>query len=317
MAPVLVPFSFSIKKEPSILGKMMNYTDEKERLLAAIKRKFGVSLTVADDTDKAAVLRALENIADEQRAGRLPAENELLRFFEGKQNAEEAGRTVSALEKALGNMPVALYLICLGTPVDEDVRRILTELCGDEAILIKRSAKEAILLAPATDDGEENNLSDTATAIADTLAADAMTMAIVVVDRTVNRYEEIPKSFENIRKAREIGSRLNPEDRVISFHRLGLGKMLHTLSVREREEFLSDNLGTFRFGGLDPEMQATIRTFFDADLSVSDTAKRLFIHRNTLVYRIDKLYKQTGLDLRRFSDAVIAKIALQLEQLER
>ncbi|MBQ7677578.1 MAG: hypothetical protein IJT32_05025, partial [Lachnospiraceae bacterium] len=202
----------------------MAYTDEKARLLAAIEKKYGIGITVTDDTDEAAVLRALCDIAGKRTESTFSKEDDLLRFLCGRQNPEEAKRTAASLETAFANAPAALYLICLGTPVNEDVRRILTGLCGDEAMVVQRNQKEILLLVPFTEEEAEGDLLSSATAIADTLAGDAMTMAIVIVDRIINDMTDLPASLENIEKAREIGSRLNPEERVISFHGLGIGK---------------------------------------------------------------------------------------------
>ena len=101
-------------------------------------------------------------------------------------------------------------------------------------------------------------------------------------------------------------------EQVYGYHRLGLGKLIYSLPKETCEDFLKDHLGGFNLTDLDPETKNTIKVFFDSGLSLAETARSLYVHRNTLVYRIEKLEKQCGLDIRKFDDAIVMKIALMI-----
>ncbi len=292
---------------------------EKERLLAQIEEKYGIPIAIPDGVDEEAAVKALTKMAGDEgeAAGSRPEPEDakILQYLEGKQPPEEAARTEEALEREYAGIRATIYRIRLAAPTNEDVRRIIFGLAGEPSHLLKKSEKELIVIASAADIRTAEDLKERAVELADTLAADAMIGAVISVDTSINKMQELRKINAQAELAVIIGTRINPGETVYVYNELGTGKMLYRLTQEEKEEFLTDTLGSFRFAGLDQEMQMTIRTFFDADLSVTETARRLYIHRNTLIYRIDKLYKLTGLDIRRFNDAVAARLAFMVELL--
>ncbi len=295
----------------------MDRIKEKERLLSEIEHKFGIPISVPDDIDEERAIRALAEIAGEAvdtEQGQLP-ERMIRQFLEGNLSPSESAEAAGVISGAMGGASLALYRMLLSSRLNEDVKHIIYGLTGCETLIIPLASKEIIVIEPVGKRTKPELLKETATELADTIAADALVKVVISVDTITNKATELPGICNNTRAALDIGTRLYPGSRVYAYHELGIGKMLYSLSKEEKEEFLTDILGNFRFASLEPEMQETIRTFFEADLSVTATAGRLYIHRNTLIYRIDKLYKQTGLDLRRFKDAVVARLALQMEQL--
>ncbi len=295
----------------------MDRTREKERLLAEIEKKYGIPLLVPEEVDEGRALRALAEIAgeaSETEKGEL-SEEMLAQFLEDRLTKEESEATAEAISTALGAGSIALYRIRLSSRLNEDVKHIIYGLTGMNTMIVPIGTREAIVLETVGKRERDELLKENATEMADTIAADALIKVTISVDTITNNTHELPLVARNTAAAMEIGSRLNPGSRVYAYHELGIGKMLYLMPKDEKEEFLSDILGTFRFASLELEMQETIRMFFEENLSVTATASRLYIHRNTLIYRIDKLYRQTGLDLRRFNDAVVARLALELERL--
>jgi carbohydrate diacid regulator len=134
----------------------------------------------------------------------------------------------------------------------------------------------------------------------------------VAFDHTVEDPELLPQSYQHAYLALEIGSLFFASETVLSYHRLGLEKLIFQLPEAACREFLSDHFANFDFKELDNESRSTIQAFLDNGLSIAETSRALYVHRNTLIYRIDKFEKQTGLDIRKFDDAMICKIGLMI-----
>ena len=136
----------------------------------------------------------------------------------------------------------------------------------------------------------------------------------VGVGRARHTLEELRESYQEARRAIEVGRIFQPESSVYVFSRLILERFLMELpqDISAYYHSLLFNRKTARL--FNEEMLYTIEMFFKKDLNLSDTARQLYIHRNTLVYRLDKVQRQTGLDLRAFDDAVTFKILMELKK---
>lgn len=121
--------------------------------------------------------------------------------------------------------------------------------------------------------------------------------------------KDTAKSFREASLALVIGEIFQTENQVIRYDRLGLGRLIYQLPPTLCERFLSEVFAPETYESLDPETLLTIDKFFENNLNGSETSRQLFVHRNTLVYRLDKVQKITGLDLRNFDDAVLFKVA--------
>ena len=112
--------------------------------------------------------------------------------------------------------------------------------------------------------------------------------------------------------AMDVGKIFYAEKSVISYAKLGIGRLIYPLPVNLCKIFIEEIFGDNVPYDMDEETLTTINKFFENNLNVSETSRQLFIHRNTLVYRIEKLQKSTGLDIRVFDDALTFKIALMV-----
>ena len=128
----------------------------------------------------------------------------------------------------------------------------------------------------------------------------------------VNQIKDVSKSYKEAKMAMEVGRIFYPEKTVIAYHTLGIGRLIYQLPQSLCEMFMKEIFGENLPDTFDEETLTTIEKFFENNLNVSETARQLFVHRNTLVYRLEKLQKTTGLDIRVFEDALTFKIALMV-----
>ena len=126
--------------------------------------------------------------------------------------------------------------------------------------------------------------------------------------------KDLAVSYKEAQSAINIGKMFDVERDVMSYENLGIGRLIYQLPTTLCELFLGE---VFRKGSieeLDQEILFTIQKFFENNLNVSETSRQLYVHRNTLVYRLDKIQKITGLDLRIFDQAIIFKVAMMVNK---
>ena len=180
--------------------------------------------------------------------------------------------------------------------------------------VISTGEKEIVLvreLKPGTDKAE---LEKTATMIADTLAAEFYTKVSIGIGSAVDNMKDISRSYREAQAALEVGRVFDTDKSIVSYENLGIGRLIYQLPTTLCEIFLSEVFKKNTIDTLDQETLFTINMFFENSLNVSETSRKLFVHRNTLVYRLEKIKKLTGLDLREFDDAIIFKVALMVKK---
>ena len=128
----------------------------------------------------------------------------------------------------------------------------------------------------------------------------------------VNEIKEVSRSYKEARMALDVGKIFFEEKNIIAYSTLGIGRLIYQLPIPLCKMFIREIFGGKSPDDFDEETLTTINKFFENNLNVSETSRQLYIHRNTLVYRLDKLQKSTGLDLRVFEDAITFKIALMV-----
>ena len=126
--------------------------------------------------------------------------------------------------------------------------------------------------------------------------------------------ESLQTRIKEAQVAIEVGKVFDTEKTIINYENLGIGRLIYQLPTTLCEIFLSEVFKKNSIDTLDQETLFTINKFFENNLNVSETSRKLFVHRNTLVYRLEKIKKLTGLDLREFDDAIIFKVALMVKK---
>jgi carbohydrate diacid regulator len=134
----------------------------------------------------------------------------------------------------------------------------------------------------------------------------------VAYGTVVNEIKEVSRSYKEAKMALDVGKIFFDERNVIAYSALGIGRLIYQLPIPLCKMFIKEIFKSKSPDEFDEETLTTINKFFENSLNVSETSRQLFIHRNTLVYRLDKLQKSTGLDLRVFDDAITFKIALMV-----
>lgn len=135
---------------------------------------------------------------------------------------------------------------------------------------------------------------------------------LIAYGTIINDIKEVSKSYKEAKLALDVGKIFFSEKNVIAFSELGIGRLIYQLPVPLCKMFIREIFEGKSPDDFDEETLTTINKFFENNLNVSETSRQLYIHRNTLVYRLDKLQKSTGLDLRVFEDAITFKIALMV-----
>ncbi|MCC8137705.1 MAG: helix-turn-helix domain-containing protein [Clostridiales bacterium] len=163
--------------------------------------------------------------------------------------------------------------------------------------------------------GEQEGYEDmdrTAEMILDALGEEKKKEALVAYGTIVGEIKEVSRSYKEARMALNVGKIFFEERKVIAYSSLGIGRLIYQLPIPLCKMFIKEIFDGKSPDDFDDETLTTINKFFENSLNVSETSRQLYIHRNTLVYRLDKLQKQTGLDLRVFEDAITFKIALMV-----
>ncbi len=145
--------------------------------------------------------------------------------------------------------------------------------------------------------------------ILDTLGLEKENNTHIAYGTIVSELKEVSRSYKEARMALDVGKIFSPEKDVIAYSSLGIGRLIYQLPIPLCKMFIKEIFGGKSPDDFDEETLVTIDKFFENSLNVSETSRQLYIHRNTLVYRLDKLQKSTGLDLRVFEDAITFKIA--------
>ena len=156
----------------------------------------------------------------------------------------------------------------------------------------------------------EEDLENIAFMLVDMLGTEAMTQAWVSYSNMADDLKQLSNAYKEARTAMEIGKIFYSERNVFSYRRLGIGRLIYQLPVSVCEMFIQEIFGEESLDSIDSETLAIIRTFFENNLNLSETSRQLYVHRNTLVYRFEKIQKKFGLDLRTFEDALTFKLAM-------
>lgn len=158
------------------------------------------------------------------------------------------------------------------------------------------------------------DISHIAKTIVDTLSAEVMVDIRVAYGTVVNELKEVSKSYKEAGVALDVGRIFYEEKNVLAYNELGIGRLIHQLPYPLCEMFIREVFQGKGLAQFDEETMGTVNAFFDNDLNISETARKLYIHRNTLGYRIDKILRNTGLDIRKFDDALTFKIAMMVSK---
>lgn len=207
-------------------------------------------------------------------------------------------------------------LIKITSKTDVSSYDIVQNLFPDKSkdFVININEMEIALVKETKPNIESKDLEKLASSIVDTLSSEFYTHCVVGIGTTVTGIKDLAKSFKEAQVALEVGKVFDTEKTIVSYDNLGIARLVYQLPTTLCDMFLREVFKRGSIENLDQETLFTIQKFFENNLNVSETSRKLFVHRNTLVYRLEKIKKLTGLDLREFEDAIVFKVALMVKK---
>ncbi len=180
--------------------------------------------------------------------------------------------------------------------------------------VISIGENDVVLVKEVKNGTELVDLEKIAHTIVDTVSAEFFLSVTIGIGTVAENIRDLASSFRESQVAIEVGKVFDTKRNVISYENLGIGRLIYQLPTTLCEMFLQEVFEKGSLESLDHETLTTIQSFFENNLNVSETSRKLFVHRNTLVYRLEKIRKLTGLDLREFEHAITFKVALMVKK---
>lgn len=210
----------------------------------------------------------------------------------------------------------AVVLIRLVSRNDISVFEIIQNLFPDKQkdFVININENEIAIVKETKHGVVTKDLEKLARSIVDTLSTEFYVHTVAGIGSNIEGIRDLARSFKEAQIALEVGKVFDTEKTIVCYENLGIARLIYQLPTTLCETFLREVFKNGSIESLDQETLFTIQKFFENNLNVSETSRKLFVHRNTLVYRLEKIKKLTGLDLREFDHAIIFKIALMVKK---
>ena len=194
----------------------------------------------------------------------------------------------------------------------ESVQNLFPDKQADFVLSVNDT--DIVVIKQLPEGAEVRDLYKTAKQIEDTLVGEHGMKVVIGIGTIVGHIRDLARAYKEAQVAIEVGKVFDTEKVIINYENLGIGRLIYQLPTTLCEMFLQEVFKKNPISSLDSETLFTINKFFENNLNVSETARKLFVHRNTLVYRLEKIKKLTGLDLREFDDAITFKVALMVKK---
>lgn len=207
-----------------------------------------------------------------------------------------------------------VYVIDLGDKKDSAAVELVKNLFVTKMrdYVTEVDEQSIILIKDVRDIKADEQLQTLADMIVDNMHTEIMVRVRVGYGNRVSNLQDIARSYQEAKMALEVGKIFYAEKETIAYRYLGIGRLIYQLPMSLCEMFIHEVFGDEMPDIFNEEITTTIQKFFDNNLNISETARQLYVHRNTLVYRLERLEKMIGLDIRRFDDAMTFKIALMV-----
>ena len=196
--------------------------------------------------------------------------------------------------------------------VTEAISRIFPDKQNDFVISMNETDIVVVKTIPA--EYEMEDVRKIADSIGKTLKEELGLECIIGISTHAHHLRELADRYKEAQVAIDVGRVFNPDDSIVTYENLGLGRIIYQLPTTLCEMFLNEVFKKSPIEALDEDTIETINRFFENNLNVSETSRKLYVHRNTLVYRLEKIKKITGLDLREFDHAIVFKVAMMVKQ---
>ncbi len=194
----------------------------------------------------------------------------------------------------------------------EIIQNLVSDKTKDYVINI--SEQDIVIVKEVSESYSSEELENEAQGILQQAQSEYAAKIVIGISSVVEKLKDLARAYKEARIALEVGKVFDIERPVMSYENLGIGRLIYQLPTTLCEIFLQEVFKKGSLESLDRETLMTVQSFFENNLNVSETSRKLFVHRNTLVYRLEKIRKLTGLDLREFDHAVTFKVALMVKK---
>lgn len=210
----------------------------------------------------------------------------------------------------------AVFVVKFQGATELPPHEIIESLVEDKTrnYVINISEQDIVIVKEVSDSDTQEELVSYAEKLIDLAFAKYGAKILVGISSVVEKLKDLARAYKEARIALEVGKVFDIERPVMSYENLGIGRLIYQLPTTLCEIFLGEVFKKGSLESLDRETLVTVQSFFENNLNVSETSRKLFVHRNTLVYRLEKIRKLTGLDLREFDHAVTFKVALMVKK---
>ena len=212
--------------------------------------------------------------------------------------------------------PRAVFLIRQVGHSDVATVDVLTAMFPDKMqdFVLSINETDVAVVKQVSGNVTAEDMEKVAQSMEETLKNELRIKTIIGIGTVAERLRELADSYKEAQTAIEVGKVFDTEKSIMHYENLGIGRLIYQLPTTLCEIFLKEVFKKDSLDSLDQETLFTINKFFENSLNVSETSRKLFVHRNTLVYRLEKIRKLTGLDLRQFDHAIVFRVALMVRQ---
>ena len=212
--------------------------------------------------------------------------------------------------------PRAVFLVRQVGNSDVSTVDVLSGMFPDKLqdFVLSINETDIAVIKQLSEPAEPEELEKMARAIEDTLRNELYIKTVIGIGTVAEHLRELADAYKEAQTAIDVGKVFDTEKSIMHYENLGIGRLIYQLPTTLCEIFLSEVFKKNSIDSLDQETLFTINKFFENNLNVSETSRKLFVHRNTLVYRLEKIKKLTGLDLRQFDHAIVFKVALMVRK---
>ncbi len=284
---------------------MVEYETKKEQLLEELKRLSGLDLKFSEDPGRDEDLRALRMLCDAAKYYG-SRESVILRWITGSLSEDAFHALAARLHIDLEEPQIFCYIES-DNDADEEVLQVLKQALADRRgrMVLQLGEKSVAVIVPAKKKaaGEQRKIAEDILSLLNT----ELIRARVALSRPVRHMDRLPEALRESMEAMQIGRRYYPNRLIDAADALGEGRLFYTLPRQTGMDYLREILSeSFRADShaFEGDLLRTAEAFLANDLNIAETARTLHVHRNTLIYRLDQIRNETGLDIRRFEDAM-------------
>ncbi len=292
----------------------MEHTPELSKALGELKQLTGLSFEIQADSldEQDYALTQIQHLMLAYKE-KFNKTHFLKSLLSGQINFDDIAEQAEHFH-ILNEVPRTLYLIESKSPVDDTLIEILKQLfpVPSTSYLVKMNECSLALIQQEKDSFSLQDALSTAHMIVDTLNTEALASVRISYSAIFHSLAALSQAYEETALALKVGSIFYSEHTIFPYNHLGIGRLIYKLPASVCENFLSEIFGKQISFSFDEESIQTINKFFQNNLNIAETSRQLHMHRNTLIYRLEQIEKHTGLDIRKFEDAMTFKIAIMV-----